>query len=107
MEHRDGAGGQDLPDTVRKVRFLPGDFTFGEYDYDIELTPSLAIASPAFFIFGELYDDGTFDDPVELAELIALIYETTRVTVEFDGRILLQGYVSDLPNPPIWPCLLR
>ena len=99
-------GGQNLPDSFKSVRFLPGRFSPGEYEDQFVIGPSTGLVFPAFFAFGELYDDGTFDDPVELAPIIDLIYETTRITTEYDGRVLLTRSPASLSAYQFGPVFL-
>lgn len=91
-----GLGGQDLPDTVDGVRFLSGAFSPGVYEFDIQIRPGTGLVFPSFFVFGELYEDGTRDEPAGLEELIQFIYETTFVETTVDGKLVLQGTGDDL-----------
>lgn len=50
--------------------------------------------SPPLFIFGELYDDGTEDDPND--PIIDFFFETTSVEARLDGKVLLEGVASEL-----------
>ncbi len=81
-----GLGGQVLPDTVQKVRFLPGNFAGDEFD--IQLKPGTAIALPVWPVFGELYDDGTQDDP---DASYSFLYEVTTIEARLDGQVLFLG----------------
>jgi hypothetical protein len=69
-----GLTGGEFPDTFGRVRLLP---YFGATEFSIELDPGTAIASPAFFVFGELYDDGRQDDPND--PFIDVLLETATV----------------------------
>lgn len=91
-----GLGGQVLPDTVQGVRLLPGEFAPGKFEFHIEVDAGTALVFPSFFVFGELYDDGTFDDPVALAELVELIFATTTIETRVDGEVVLSGSGSEL-----------
>jgi hypothetical protein len=93
-----GLGGEVLPDTVHGVRLLPGEFSPGVYEFDVEVKPGTGLVFPPFFLFGEEYDDGTFDDPVALADLIDFIYETTSIETRVDGKLVLQGLASELED---------
>jgi hypothetical protein len=97
-----GLGGQDLPDTVKKVRFLPGNFAGDEFDIQIE--PGTAIACPVWPVFGELYDDGTQDDPSD--PFIQFLYTVTTINSQLDGEVLLQGLASDLDSYSFGPVVL-
>jgi hypothetical protein len=101
-----GLTGQELPDTVGHVRFLP---YYGATEFSIELDPGTAIALPAFFFFGERYVDGTTDDVND--PIVDTIFETAIVETRLNGRVLLQGIASELEtyrfgpvyfDPPIW-----
>jgi len=91
-----GLGGQDLPDSIDGVRILPGAFVPSSSEFDIDLGVQTGIVSTPWFVFGELYDDGTYDDPAALAEFLEVIFETTYIDTRLDGRTLLQGQASDL-----------
>ena len=92
-----GLGGQtDLPDTIKKMRFLPGEFGPGEFEFDIAVTPGTGFVLSPFFVFGEEYEDGSFDDPVALADLIDLILETTTIDVWLDGELVQSGAADEL-----------
>jgi hypothetical protein len=93
-----GLGGQDLPDTVAKVRYLPGAFGPGTYTGEFTIAPGTAIVFPSLWAFGELYEDGSFDDPAEFGPIIQLFYETSFIEASFDGQIVLHGLASDLPE---------
>jgi hypothetical protein len=97
-----GLGGQDLPDTVRKVQFLPGNFAGDEFD--IQLEPGTAIAFPVWPVFGELYDNGTQDDPSD--PFIPFLYTVTTIKSQLDGEVLLQGVASDLDSYSFGPVVL-
>jgi hypothetical protein len=101
-----GLTGQERPDTIGRVRFLP---YYGATEFSIELDPGTAIAFPPFFVFGELYDDGTQDDPND--PFIDVLLETATVETRLNGRVLLQGVASELEayafgpvnfDQPIW-----
>ncbi|QDV34266.1 hypothetical protein [Tautonia plasticadhaerens] len=83
-------GGQDLPGTVQKVRFMP--FNFAGDEFDIRVKPGTAIAHPVLPIYGELYDDGTQDDP---DADYSFLYEATFIDARLDGQVLFQGFASD------------
>jgi hypothetical protein len=96
----------EFPDTIGRVRFLP---YYGATEFSIELDPGTAIAFPAFFVFGELYDDGSQDDPND--PFIDVLLETATVETRLNGRVLLQGAASELGayafgpvnfDEPIW-----
>lgn len=93
-----GLAGQELPDTVGRVRFLP---YYGATEFSIKLDPGTAIAFPAFFIFGELYDDGTQD--VATDEIVEFFLGTSWVETRLNGRVLLQGLASELSGYQFGP----
>ena len=97
-----GLGGQDLPDTVKSVQFLPGNFAGDEFD--IHLKPGTAIAFPAWPVFGELYDNGTQDDPSD--PIIPFLYEVTTIDARLDGKVLLQGLARELDAYSFGPVVL-
>lgn len=96
-----GLGGQDLPATVDGVRFLPGNFTGNEFD--IQLKPGTPIAFPFLPIYGELYDDGTYDDP---EANWSFLLEATFIDARLDGQVLFQGLASDYPAYSFGPVVL-
>ena len=87
-----GLGGQAPPDTVKGVRFLPGNFQGDEFE--IRLKPGTALAAPAWPVFGELYDDGTQDNPDD--PFLQSLYEVTTIESRLDGKVLLQGVAREL-----------
>jgi hypothetical protein len=92
-----GRGGQDLPDTVDKVRYLPGAFVPGTYTGEFTVEPGTALVFPSLWFNGEVYPDGSFDDPAEFGPIIRQVYETSYIEASFDGQIVLRGLGSDLP----------
>jgi hypothetical protein len=101
-----GLTGGEFPDTVGRVRFLP---YYGATEFSIELDPGTAIAFPAFFIFGELYDDGTQD--IATDEIVEFFFGTASIETRLNGRVMLQGLGSELReyqfgpvnfDQPIW-----
>jgi hypothetical protein len=93
-----GLGGQTLPDTVGKMQFLPGPFSPGTHEFDVVTAPGTSLVSPPFFAFGELYDDGSFDDPNDpgLAEVIDIVFNETQLDVSLDGKLVLSGTPAEL-----------
>ena len=91
-----GLGGQDLPNTIDGMRFLSGAFSPGVYEFDVEIEAGTGIVFPSSFVFGELYEDGTEDDPVALADLIEFLNETTTIETSFDGKVVLEGTANEL-----------
>lgn len=89
-----GLGGQSLPDTVDGVRFLGGAFSPGDYEFDVRVPSGTSLAFPAFFVFGELYDDGSSDNPED--PFLDFIFETTTVEMRLDGKVIRSGLASDL-----------
>jgi hypothetical protein len=93
-----GLGGQSLPDTIQKTRLVPGPFSPDDVEFDVEVSPGTALVLPPFFAFGELYDDGSFDDPNDpfLASIIDQVYNETELTVSLDGNVVLSGTPAEL-----------
>lgn len=102
------AGETDLPDTVKKTRLLPAAFVPGDYEFDITVPPGTGLVLPAMFIFGEIYADGSMDDPtfvfgpefgdLEGLNILDYLYATTQTEVKLDGEVLLSGVASDLAD---------
>jgi hypothetical protein len=93
--------GTDIPDTIAKVRFLPGSFGGGDFDFDVTIGKGTAIAFSPWFAFGETYNDGTPpDDPDDpfLAGLIDLIFEERTVDVWLDGELVQSGTLNELAD---------
>ncbi len=93
----------DAIDTVGRVRLLPGSFFDPTPEFDITLRPGTPFVASPFFVFGESYDDPNVpdDDPVALADLLALIFETTDIETVLDGEVLLDGISTSrlsIPN---------
>jgi hypothetical protein len=97
-----GLGGQNLPDTVKDVRFFPGNFVGNVFD--IQLKPGTAFAFPAWPVFGELYDNGTQDNPND--PIIPFLYEITAIEARLDGNVVLQGTASALDDYSFGPVVL-
>jgi hypothetical protein len=97
-----GLGGQDLPDTVKGVRFFPGNFVGDEFD--IHLEPGTAFAFPVWPVFGELYDNGSQDNPDD--PIIETLYNTTTIECRLDGEVLLEGIAADLAAYSFGPFVL-
>lgn len=89
-------GGQDRSDSIDGMRLLLESFDPGRFEFDVHLDVPIGVVSPPFFLYGERYDDGTHDDPVELADLLQFIFETTYIETRFDGKLMLQGFASEL-----------
>lgn len=101
-----GLTGQEFPDTVGRVRFLP---YYGATEFSIEVDPGTAIALPAFFIFGERYEHGTQDEATD--EIVEFFLGTSFIETRLNGRVLLEGLGSELGayqfgpvnfDEPIW-----
>jgi hypothetical protein len=100
-----GLGGASLSNTVDGVRLLPGDFVNSTPVFDITLAPGTRFVASPFFLFGELYDDGSSDDPDVLAPFIKDILDNTQILIELDGRVLLEGSGAELQDyiwGPVW-----
>ena len=93
-----GLGGQTLPDTVGRVQFLPGAFGPGFHEFNVVVPSGTSLVSPPFFAFGELYEDGSFDDPNDpfLAGIIDTVFNETQFDVSLDGKLVLSGTPAEL-----------
>jgi hypothetical protein len=93
-----GLGGETRPDTVQKMKFLPGPFGAGVHEFDVVVAPGTSLVSPPFFAFGELYEDGSFDDPNDpfLAGIIDTVFNETQLDVTLDGKLVLSGTPAEL-----------
>jgi hypothetical protein len=93
-----GLGGQTLPDTVDKLQFLPGPFGPGSHEFEVVVPVGTALVSPPLFAFGELYEDGSFDDPNDpfLAGIIDTVFNETQLDVRLDGDVVLSGTPAEL-----------
>src|SRR5262245_20507531 len=90
-------GETDLGDTVQKVRFLPAPVNPGVYEFDIVVDPGTGFVLPAWFVFGERYAEypEVPDDTPRLVEEL-MLFETASVEIRLDGRVVLEGFASDL-----------
>jgi hypothetical protein len=112
--------GLGIPDTVDKMRLLPAENVPGDYAYGINVRQGTGLVLPAMFIFGELYADGSVDDPnfvfpdepwavdpnlgsLAGITLVDYLYMTARTEVELDGDVLLSGVASDLDDYQFGP----
>lgn len=93
-----GLGGETLPDTFQKMQFLPGPFGPGTHEFDVVVPAGTGLVSPPFFAFGELYEDGSFDDPNDpfLAGIIDTVFNETQLDVTLDGKLVLSGTPAEL-----------
>lgn len=82
----------DLTDTVNGVRFLPGSFQSSELD--IVLTAGTPFVSSSWFVFGELYDDLSSDNPED--PIIDFILETAEVETTLNGQVIISGNAAQL-----------
>ena len=85
-----------LSDTVKGVRFLPGTFGSGEFEVDVTLPPGTPFVSPSYFVFGELYDDLSEDDPED--PILNFILETSDVETRLNGEIVIEGSADELDD---------
>lgn len=88
--------GSLLPDTIKKMRFLPPGFGPGDFEFDVVVPPGTGIVSSPFFVFGELYEDGSADDPDELADVLELILMLRTIEVRLDGEVVQSGTAEEL-----------
>ena len=93
-------GGATLPNTVDGMRFLPFGFGGGDFEFDVSVAPGTGFVSAPWFAFGELYEDGSFDDPSDpfLIGLLEFIFENRTVDVWLDGDLVQSGTVAELIN---------
>jgi len=89
-------GGSSIPDTVKGMRFLPPGFGPGDFEFDLTVPPGTGLVSSPFFAFGELYEDGTYDDPEVLAPVIELIFQERFIAVWLDGELVQAGTPAEL-----------
>lgn len=89
-------GGTDLPNPVKKMLLLPGSFGGGDFEFDVVIPKGTGIVSSPWFAFGELYEDGTSDDPDALADLIDFIFMERTVDVWLDGQLVQSGTLNEL-----------
>lgn len=92
----DLGGGTDSPDTISRMRLLPGAFGGGDFEIDVVVPSGTGIVSSPWFAFGELYEDGTSDDPDALADVIAFIFAERTVDVWLDGELVQSGTLNEL-----------
>lgn len=107
--------GSSIPDTVNKVRLLLEATAPGNYESDVTVKPGTGFVFPAMFIYGEIYADGSSDDPgfvfpdepwavdPNLGSLAGIglldyLYLTTHVEVKVNGTVVLSGQASDLED---------
>jgi hypothetical protein len=107
--------GSDIPDTVKKVRLLPASSIPDDYEFHITVGPGTGLVLPAMFIFGEIYADGSADDPdfvfpdepwavdpnlgsLAGINIVDYLYMTAQTEVKLDGKVLLSGVASDLED---------
>ena len=102
-------GGTDIPNTVGRVRLLPGDVGNPSPVFDVTLPPGTPFVATPFFVYGERYDDPNVpdDDPIALASVLQQIFADVQVQIVLDGRVLLEGTGADLAGLPVRPGLLR
>lgn len=94
-----GLGGQTRSDMLDGAKFLPTNFTPGvEAFRSVSIYEGTPLIGPVFPVFGEKYDDGTEDNPTDLASFLDQIFQDTTVRVTLDGTIVLEGAASDFPD---------
>jgi hypothetical protein len=92
-----------LADNVQGVQFLPPTGGGGEFNYNVTLPSGTPFVHTSFGLYGEIYDDGSMDDPVRDRPIIDMIYETATVKTILDGRVVLEGVVADLVDRQFGP----
>ena len=92
-------GATDLDDSVRRVTFLPANFTGDPApEAHVTIAPGTFLLSAPVFVFGERYDDPNVsdDDPIALADLLAEIFADVNIQVTLDGMVVLAGTGAEL-----------
>jgi hypothetical protein len=109
------AGETGVPDTVKKVRFLPAAYVPDDYVFNITIPEGTGLVMPGMFIFGEIYEDSSMDDPNFIfpdedwaydpnlgslagMNIVDYLYLTAYVQVKYNGKVLLSGVASDLDD---------
>lgn len=90
-----------MSDTVGGVRFLPGAFDGGDAEFDIVLESGTPFVSSSWFVFGELYDDLSMDNPED--PIIEVILETSYIKTELDGQVVVEGVAAELTSRSFGP----
>jgi hypothetical protein len=90
-----GLGGQTLPDTVDGVRFLPPNLG-SEFVANLTIQQGTPLVFLPFNVFGEIYDNGTQDNPND--PVIDEIFETSTIRTTFNGNVVLEGLASEFPD---------
>lgn len=89
-------GELEVPGVVNDMQLLPGSFGPGPVEIDVVIPKGTGIVSSPFFAFGELYEDGTFDDPEVLAFVIDIINSSRQIDVWLDGELVQSGTPNEL-----------
>jgi hypothetical protein len=109
----DWGPGTDIPDTVNKMRLLPAAGQPGDHVREITVKTGTGFVLPPMFIFGELYLDGSSDDPdfvfpdadwavdPNLGPLVGInvldyFYMTTHTEFKLNGAVILSGVTSGM-----------
>jgi hypothetical protein len=88
-------GGKNLSNTVDGVRFLPNNVAHpGTYEFDVTMNPGTPFVAPPFPVFGEMYADGSQDDPDD--PILGLIFDLTDIQVVLDGKMLMDSTAAEL-----------
>ncbi|WZO98847.1 hypothetical protein EP7_000438 [Isosphaeraceae bacterium EP7] len=86
----------NVPETLKRVRFLPSVVTPGNYEFDVNLPPGTGFVTAPFFIYGERFDDPAVPDDTPQLIVDLKLFETADIQVILDGRVLLKGTGADL-----------
>jgi hypothetical protein len=89
-------GGQTLPNTVNGVRYLPYFPLAGDFVADVTIPQGTALLTQPFGIYGQLYDDGFENNPVD--PIIDTIFEESTIRVTYNGNVVLEGLANTFPN---------
>jgi hypothetical protein len=88
--------GTDLSDTVGHVRFLPAETGCGSFEFDVTLRPGTPFVASPFFVWGGTYDDPSMPNDNPADPILDFVFETTKIQVVLDGRVLMAGTGTEL-----------
>jgi hypothetical protein len=90
------AGASQVPETLKKVRFLPSVVTPGSFEFDVTIPPGTGFVTSPFFVYGERYDNPAVPDDTPQLIIDLQLFETAGIKVSLDGQVLLDGTGADL-----------
>jgi len=94
-----GLGAGPAPsDTVGRVRLFPTEFFVTPRELHLTLSPGTPFVASPVFVFGERYEDPNVsdDDPIELADLLEVVFATVKIQTVLDGQVLLDDTGTEL-----------